>query len=105
MSNQEQVGAKSRVNDPTTFLSYSILQTPDTAPMQSYSMEPISELSTTTMWRATTATGETQFFHLKLIALDWAGPKGSVEKVKDIRTGQSTKSVGNSLNNAPQPAS
>lgn len=66
-------------------------------------MGPISELSTTAMWRATTATGETEVFHLKLIALDWAGPEGSVEKVEDIRGGLSTKSVGNSLNNVLQP--
>ncbi len=42
-------------------------------------MSPISELSTKTMWRATTATGETQVFHLKLIAEDWAGPGGRVQ--------------------------
>lgn len=44
-------------------------------------MGPISELSTKTMWRATTADGETQVFHLKLIAEDWAGPNGTIESV------------------------
>ena len=55
--------------------------------MSSYKtpMGPIFELSTTTMWRATTKTGETQVFHLKLIALDWAGLGGIVEKVEDLR--------------------
>ncbi|WP_296569727.1 hypothetical protein [Zoogloea sp.] len=37
------------------------------------------------MWRATTVAGETQVFHLKLIALDWAGPGGIVEKAEDLR--------------------
>lgn len=37
------------------------------------------------MWRATTVAGETQVFHLKLIALDWAGPGGIVERVEDLR--------------------
>ncbi|HRH71636.1 hypothetical protein [Zoogloea sp.] len=68
-----------------------------------YSMGPISELSTTAMWRATTLTGETQVFHIKLIAIDWAGPGGIVEKAGDLRTGLSTESVGNSLDNALQP--
>lgn len=53
-------------------------------------MGPISELSTAAMWRATTITGETQVFHLKLIALDWAGPGGIVEKVEDLRSNASS---------------
>lgn len=68
-----------------------------------HSMGPISELSTSAMWRATTVTGETQVFHIKLIAIDWAGPGGIVEKAGDPRTGLSTKSVGNSMNNVLQP--
>lgn len=31
--------------------------------------------------RATTARGETEVFHLKLIAIDWAGVGGTVEAV------------------------
>jgi hypothetical protein len=45
-------------------------------------MDPISEPSRTSQWRATTATGETEVFHLKLIADDWAGTGGTVEAVK-----------------------
>ena len=44
-------------------------------------MGPISELSKASQWRATTATGETEVFHLKLIADDWAGTGGTVEAV------------------------
>jgi len=46
------------------------------------SMCPISDLSRTARWRATTATGETEVFHLKIIAHDWAGTGGTVEAVK-----------------------
>lgn len=44
-------------------------------------MGPISNLSSTILWRAITATGETEIFHLKLIAEDWAGVDGKVEAV------------------------
>ena len=44
-------------------------------------MGPISEPSKASQWRATTKTGETQIFHLKLIAIDWAGTGGTVEAV------------------------
>jgi hypothetical protein len=44
-------------------------------------MCPISDLSRTARWRATTATGETEVFHLKIIADDWAGTGGTVEAV------------------------
>ncbi|KAB2968143.1 hypothetical protein [Zoogloea sp.] len=44
-------------------------------------MGPISELSGTVLWRAITSTGETEIFHLKLIAEDWAGVEGKVEAV------------------------
>jgi hypothetical protein len=44
-------------------------------------MSPISDLSRTARWRATTATGETEVFHLKVIADDWAGIGGTVEAV------------------------
>lgn len=46
------------------------------------SMGPISEPSRTSQWRATTATGETEVFNLKIIADDWAGTGGTVEAVK-----------------------
>ena len=45
------------------------------------SMGPISEPSKASQWRAITKTGETQIFHLKLIAIDWAGTGGMVEAV------------------------
>ena len=45
-------------------------------------MGPISEPSKASQWRAITKTGETQIFHLKLIAIDWAGTGGTVEAVK-----------------------
>jgi hypothetical protein len=41
----------------------------------------IYDLSGTVLWRAVTATGETEIFHLKLIAEDWAGVEGKVEAV------------------------
>jgi len=47
-------------------------------------MRAISDLSGIVLWRAITATGETQVFHLKLIAEDWAGPGGKVEAVTAI---------------------
>ncbi len=46
-----------------------------------YAMCPISDLSRTARWRATTAAGETEVFHLKIIADDWAGTGGTVEAV------------------------
>lgn len=45
-------------------------------------MGPISKPSRATQWRATTATGETEVFNLKVIADDWAGTGGTVEAVK-----------------------
>ena len=45
------------------------------------SMCPLSDLSRTVQWRATTAAGETEVFHLKIIADDWAGIGGTVEAV------------------------
>ncbi|TYC61325.1 hypothetical protein ETQ85_04530 [Zoogloea oleivorans] len=45
------------------------------------SMGPISEPSRISQWRATTATGETEVFNLKIIAEDWAGTGGTVEAV------------------------
>lgn len=44
-------------------------------------MGPISKPSRISQWRATTATGETEVFHLKIIADDWAGIGGTVEAV------------------------
>ncbi|MBN9696207.1 MAG: hypothetical protein J0L85_10455 [Zoogloea sp.] len=44
-------------------------------------MALIYDLSGTVLWRAITATGETEIFHLKLIAEDWAGVEGKVEAV------------------------
>lgn len=44
-------------------------------------MGPIFDLSGTVLWRAITASGETEIFHLKLIAEDWAGVEGRVEAV------------------------
>ncbi len=59
------------------------------------SMGPISKLSRATQWRATTATGETEVFHLKIIADDWAGIGGTVEAVTAAAQKLSTESVGN----------
>jgi hypothetical protein len=58
-------------------------------------MGPISEPSKASQWRATTKTGETEVFHLKLIADDWAGTGGTVEAVKAADRKLSTESVGN----------
>jgi hypothetical protein len=44
-------------------------------------MGPISKPSRISQWRATTAAGETEVFHLKIIADDWAGIGGTVEAV------------------------
>jgi hypothetical protein len=44
-------------------------------------MGPISKPSRTSQWRATTAAGETEVFHLKIIADDWAGTGGTVKAV------------------------
>jgi len=44
-------------------------------------MGPISKTSRISQWRATTAAGETEVFHLKIIADDWAGIGGTVEAV------------------------
>ena len=44
-------------------------------------MGPISKPSRISQWRATTATGETEVFNLKIIAEDWAGTGGTVEAV------------------------
>ena len=44
-------------------------------------MGPISKTSRISQWRATTAAGETDVFHLKIIADDWAGIGGTVEAV------------------------
>lgn len=59
------------------------------------SMCPISDLSRTARWRATTATGETEVFNLKLIADDWAGTGGTVEAVNAGNQKLSTESSGN----------
>jgi hypothetical protein len=56
------------------------------------SMCPISDLSRTARWRATTATGETEVFHLKIIADDWAGTGGTVEAVNAADQKLSTES-------------
>ena len=55
-------------------------------------MGPISEPSKASQWRATTKTGETQIFHLKLIAIDWAGTGGTVEAVNAADRKLSTES-------------
>lgn len=52
-----------------------------TAPMSSSPSSP-----TPPLWLATTASGDSQVFYLKLIAEDWAGPGGRVEPVKDFDT-------------------
>ncbi len=58
-------------------------------------MCPISDLSRTARWRATTAAGETEVFNLKLIADDWAGTGGTVEAVNAGNQKLPTESSGN----------
>mgnify|MGYP000908286891 FL=1 len=58
-------------------------------------MCPIFKLPRISQWRATTATGETEVFNLKIIADDWAGTGGTVEAVKAADQKLSTESVGN----------